>query len=460
MATNLVTALGASDIDTKQLVTDLVAAVREPRQQQIDKAKEKAEVAISSVALLKSALSTLQTAAEDLGSVGRLNQLAISNTDPTTATLTSGGTGVAIAGNHSLTVQQLAQPQRMTSGGFAASSDVIDASDFTIDLTIDGTTETINISGGTTVGGVVAAINAAGTGVTARLVNTGSGATPYQIVLQGESGADNAYTVVSSSAGLSFPTTLQAAQDAEFMLDGIAMTRSSNTVTDALDGVTLTLNRVNATTTNLGVSYDTAGISASVERFVEAYNLVNDFITRATGLPSADDELAGTLQGSTVTRSLKNQLRNLLGSATSATDTSTTRWAELGVEFDRSGTLTLDKQRFTSVFEANPTDAIKAMSNNAAKPYLFSGAASGLAGDLAITVYGMVRSTGTLSDIDQSFKGQLSRTDDLQVKLDADIERLTERYERQFSALDTMLSRFKSTSQSLDSALSYLTKKD
>ncbi len=125
MATNLVTALGASDIDTKQLVTDLVAAVREPRQQQIDKAKEKAEVAISSVALLKSALSTLQTAAEDLGSVGRLNQLAISNTDPTTATLTSGGTGVAIAGNHSLTVQQLAQPQRMTSGGFATSTEVV-----------------------------------------------------------------------------------------------------------------------------------------------------------------------------------------------------------------------------------------------------------------------------------------------------------------------------------------------
>ncbi|MFZ9994389.1 MAG: flagellar filament capping protein FliD, partial [Steroidobacteraceae bacterium] len=300
MATNFVTALGASDIDTKQLVTDLVAAVREPRQQQIDKAKEKAEVAISSVALLKSALSTLQTAAEDLGSVGRLNQLAISNTDPTTATLTSGGTGVAIAGNHSLTVQQLAQPQRMTSGGFATSTAVVDASAFTIDITVDGTTETINISGGTTVGGVVAAINSAGTGVTARLVNTGSGATPYQIVLQGESGEDNAYTVVSSSAGLSFPTTLQAAQDAEFTLDGIAMTRSSNTVTDALDGATLTLNRVNATTTNLGVSYDTAGITASVERFVEAYNLVNDFITRATGLPSADDELAGTLQGSTV----------------------------------------------------------------------------------------------------------------------------------------------------------------
>ena len=455
MATNFVTALGASDIDTKQLVTDLVAAVREPRQQQIDKAKEKAEVAISSVALLKSALSTLQTAAEDLGSVGRLNQLAISNTDPTTATLTSGGTGVAIAGNHSLTVQQLAQPQRMTSGGFATSTEVVDASAFTIDITLDGTTETINISGGTNVGGVVAAINSAGTGVTARLVNTGSGATPYQIVLQGESGADNAYTVVSSSAGLSFPTTLQAAQDAEFTLDGIAMTRSSNTVTDALDGATLTLNRVNATTTNLGVSYDTAGITAGVERFVEAYNLVNDFITRATGLPSADDELAGSLQGSTVTRSLRNQLRNLMGSATTASGTGTTRWAELGVEFDRSGTLTLDTSRFTTVFEADPADAIKAMSNNLTRPNLFSGASSGLAGDLAISTYGMVRSTGALADIDRSYQTTLATMTEKQTKLDRDIERLTARYERQFSAMDAILSRFKATSKSLESSLDF-----
>ena len=455
MATNLVTALGASDIDTKQLVTDLVAAVREPRQQQIDKAKEKAEVAISSIGLLKSALSTLQAAAEDLGSVGRLNQLAISNTDATTATLTAGGSGVAVAGNHSLTVQQLAQPQRMTSGGFAAASDVIDASDFTIDITVNGATETINITGGTTVAGVVSAINAADSGVTARLVNTGTGATPYLIVLEGDSGSDNTYTVASSSTSLSFPSTLQAAQDAEFTLDGIAMTRSSNTVTDALDGVTLTLNRVNATTTNLGVSYDTAAISASVERFVEAYNLVNDFIVRATGLPSADDELAGTLQGSTVTRSLRNQLRSLMGSATTAADTTTTRWAEIGVEFDRNGTLTLDSARFTTAFESDPSDVIKAMSNNATAPYLYSGADSGMAGDIAVTVYGMVRSTGTLSDIDNSYQTTLAAITEKQTKLDRDIERLTVRYERQFSAMDAILSRFKATSKSLESSLDF-----
>lgn len=72
MATaNVLTSLGAADLDTKQLVTDLVNAVKEPRQLQIDSSKKKAEVAVSSLAMLKNALTNLQTAATDLGSVGR-----------------------------------------------------------------------------------------------------------------------------------------------------------------------------------------------------------------------------------------------------------------------------------------------------------------------------------------------------------------------------------------------------
>jgi flagellar capping protein FliD len=68
-STNIITSLGAADLDTKKLVSDLVTAVREPRQKLIDEAKKKAEVAISSVALLKSALSAFQDAATELGSV-------------------------------------------------------------------------------------------------------------------------------------------------------------------------------------------------------------------------------------------------------------------------------------------------------------------------------------------------------------------------------------------------------
>jgi len=115
---NVLTSLGAADLDTKQLVTDLVNAVKEPRQKQIDESKKKAEVAVSSIGLLKSALTSLQTAATELGSVGKLNKLSISNSNTGAVVAEAGSTSIAMPGNHSLAVTQLAQAKRMSSVGF------------------------------------------------------------------------------------------------------------------------------------------------------------------------------------------------------------------------------------------------------------------------------------------------------------------------------------------------------
>ena len=91
------------------------------------------------------------------------------------------------------------------------------------------------------------------------------------------------------------------------------------------------------------------------------------------------------------------------------------------------------------------------MSNNASEPYIYSGSASGLAGDMAIAAYGMVRSTGVLADVTKSYEGKLSRLETEQSKLDKQIEAITARYERQFSALNAVLAEFKATSKRLDS---------
>jgi flagellar hook-associated protein 2 len=94
---------------------------------------------------------------------------------------------------------------------------------------------------------------------------------------------------------------------------------------------------------------------------------------------------------------------------------------------------------------------VKALSNNASEPYLYSGAASGLAGDMAIAVFGLVRSTGTIADVEKSYQNKLSRIETEQTKLDKQIEAITARYERQFSALNAVLAEFKATSKRLDS---------
>lgn len=453
---NVLTSLGAADLDTKQLVTDLVNAVKEPRQKQIDTNKEKAGVAISSLGLLKSALSNLQAAATELGSVGKLNKLSISNSNSGVVVAEAGSSAVALPGNHSITVTKLAQPKRVASAGFASSSTAPSSTAF--DITIkknDGSVDkVVQIAANTSVAGIVSAINASGSSVKATLVNTG---TDYKIVLEGASGASNSFSVDTGStsqtpaSALTFATGLQTAQDAVFTINDIPMTRSSNVITDALDGVTLKLNSTSATAVQLGVSFDSTDIAASAKNFVAAYNTLMEFIGISTGPAIEDNDLSATLKGDTSIRGIKNTLRAKLTARSTGASGNATHWSVLGVSLDRAGVLQFDEAKFKSSFESNPTDVVKALSNNASEPYLYSGAASGLAGDMAIAVFGLVRSTGTIADVEKSYQNKLSRIETEQTKLDKQIEAITARYERQFSALNAVLAEFKATSKRLDS---------
>ena len=113
--------------------------------------------------------------------------------------------------------------------------------------------------------------------------------------------------------------------------------------------------------------------------------------------------------------------------------------------------LQLDESKFKATFEKNPGDVVKAMSNNASQPYIYSNSPSGLAGDVARAVYGMVRSTGSVSQVESAYEGKLTRLATEQTKLDKQIESVSARYEKQFSALNAVLAEFKATSKRLDS---------
>ena len=583
-STNVLTSLGAADLDTKQLVTDLVNAVKEPRQKKIDASKKKADIAVSSLGLLKSALTNLQSAATELGSVGKLNKLSISNSNSGVVVAEAGSSAVALPGNHAIAVTALAQSKRIASAGFSSSSTAPSPTAFDINIfKADGTLEKkVSIAANTSVANIVSAINASGSSVKATLVNTGIA---YKMVLEGASGASNSFTMTMTpvsgiptafdagvtqisvedvtgidtgmtvsgngidlgttvtdvnsttkavtlssvttgsasgsytfggtsprpvtpfNAGLTkismsdlsgiwvgstisgsgidagttvtaidtatkqitlskpttgsfsgsysfsslFPTTLQTAQDASFTLNGVAMTRSSNIVTDALDGVTLKLNSASGTPVQLGVSFDSTDIATSAKNFVSAYNTLMEFINVSTGPAVKDNDLSATLQGDTSVRGIKGTLRAKLTAKSSSASGTATHWSVLGVSLDREGVLQFDEAKFKASFEKNPTDVVKALSNNASEPYLYSGSPSGLAGDMAISVFGLVRTTGALADVEKSYENKLSRLQTEQTKLDKQIEAITARYERQFSALNAVLAEFKATSKRLDS---------
>lgn len=462
--TNLVKSLGASDLDTKELTKNLVNAIKTPRQKIIDAEKKKADVAISNLSLLKNALTTLKSAATEIGSVSKLNKLALTSSDTATATVTAAtGTSVALAGNYSLTVSQLARAQRSVSDpGYASSSSVVSSSEaLKLNLTLGATTKTVDISTSTTASGLVSAINSAGLDLSARLIDTKDGtATPVKIVIQGPEGASNTFTMnftkADGTAATSPPvfstgvTGGQTPLDSTFTLNGLTLTRSSNTVTDAISGVSINLLKTNtATTTNLNVTFDGAALVTGVSNFVESVNLINNFIKRATGPAVQGDDIAGSLQGDATIKTIRSSIRSKLIAAAPSGSGDVAAWSALGVVFNREGVLEFDKDKFTTKFNANPQDAITAISNNASSPYVYSGSPSGLAGDVAVVAHRLLGVAGAVTQLDEAYQSKIKVVEKKQTKLDSYVTRITEQYEKQFAALTSILSEYKATSNRL-----------
>jgi flagellar hook-associated protein 2 len=449
-STNLITALGVGTLDTKKLVSDLVEATRAPKQAQIDSLKKKSDVAISNVGLLKSAMETLRLASDDLASVSKLNQLQISNSAPSVVGAAAGGTGVAVPGTHTLTVTKLAQTTRLASKSYSNAATAISPDAFTVTLTpANGAAVTVPMNAGATLSQVAAAINAKGLDITARVVDTGSLTGGSKLVLEGASGAGKDFSAQFTAADGTvlepFGTTLQTARDAEFTLDGVEMSRANNVVTDALAGVTLKLSGESTTPVSLGVSFDSSGLAASVQRFVDAYNLASNFIVKATGLPVTGDDVAGSLQGNSIVRTMRDQIRTLLTSKSSAPTAEVQSWADLGVALDRSGVLQFDQSKLTAAFDSKPMQVITALSANASEPAVYTGAASGLAGDVSVKLYAMTKSTGTIADLNSALTDSAKTITDKQAKLDAEIAKLQTRYDAQYGALNSILNAFKTT---------------
>jgi len=571
VSTNILTTLGASNIDAKQLTTDLVNAVKAPRQKLIDSDKKRIDAQISSAGLLKSAIDTLKSASTELGTLSNLNKLSISNTDSTVLSAAAGGNSAAIPGNYSVRVTQLAAverrqasvtfaastdavsplqattlkltvgsgaeksieikktttaaqlvsainasgagatarlvntgsayvitlegptgatntisasfttpPQRSLARGdvlqsdvaFPSGSSVVDpatpAGDSTLTLSVAGTPTAISVPAGTTVDQLISSINASSAGVTASLVTSGAG---YAVQLAGPVGAANTVTATFSPTPLAvfnktqtaaddtwnFANKTQTAKDAQFSVNGIGITRASNTVNDVVDGMTFRLSRVQAGAepdVQLGVSFDSTQLNTSISNFVQAYNLMSDFIVRATGVAKEGDDIAGTMKGNSTVKSLLSAVRSKLTAQSSSKSGSVGYWSDLGLSLDRYGVLQFDSAKFSKTFNASPTDAIRAMSNNAPAPYLYSKSPSGLAGDMAILSNQLMSTGGTLSTLNDSFTNEQKTVTTKQTKLDEEMQKMTDRYTQQFTAMNAVLAQMKTTSNNLTATFS------
>lgn len=273
------------------------------------------------------------------------------------ATVSATASSAAAGGSYSLTVGSLAQAQTLVSSSFA---DTASTSLGTGTITIttgsgDPVTITIN-STNSTLSGVRDAINNAQSGVTATIINDGS-STPYRLMITADdAGTANAFTMTSSLSGgqaLTFEQT-QAATDAQFVLNGVSITKSSNTVSDVINGITFTLKDVSTAPVTLRAERDTDAIVAALNEFVTAYNAVNGFINDQFTYNSGTGK-AGVLAGDSTVRRMQSMLQNPLIQSVKNQYTSLTVAGQAGLGFTRDGSLTLDETKFRKAFNDNFT---------------------------------------------------------------------------------------------------------
>lgn len=465
-----------SGLNVDDLVSKLMAVERQPLTR-LDQKEASYQAKLSAFGKLKSELSAFQTAARALSTPAQLSPLKTSVADAgVLAAVTTDG---AVAGNYDIEVKSLAQSQKLVSqAGYGATTDKVgtgkitialgsygadgvfapDAAKASVDITIDSSNDSL--------AGVRDAINAANAGVSASIINDGSKSylalssktsgtsSAMQLSVTLPDGADPAATpslsalAYDGSAGSGMKQTV-AASNAVIVVDSVQITKPSNTITDAIQGVTLNLAKTTASgvTTKLTLDRDTAPVKTAIEAFVAAYNTVSKSMAESTAFDTATGK-AAVLNGDSTVRAIQTQLRGILGGSIAGAARGASTLPDIGITAQRDGSLAIDAAKLSA--------ALNDPNKNLGALFASSGTNKGFASQVDAAVGRILSPVGTLPNHTKSFNESIK---DLGKQRTALNERLTiseQRYRAQFAALDKTIASMASTSNYLTQQLASL----
>jgi len=321
------------------------------------------------------------------------------------------------------------------------------------------TTTTISV-GSDTPAGVVSAINSANTGVTATLVNTGIGSNSYKIVLTGQTGSDGVFTL-TSTPDLGFHDTanlLQESQDSIFSFEGLALTRSSNTLTDVIDGASINLMGASASNVRITVNNDISTLKTNIKDMVNHYNDLLDLFDEFTKTDDTTD-LAGALsEDGSMVRFLKNKTRDVVFAESSTPSGTITSLRDIGVSVNQYGVITFTEATYDSAISSKYDEIVTMLTADSNDQNLFEISNKGLAQDIATAIGDMTDATGVVTVRETGAKNDLAGHEDELTKLEARMERVYDRYLMQFGAMETLMATLDSTKDYLTSQFETLSK--
>lgn len=296
---------------------------------------------------LRSAVGGLASALEALGAAGRTRALSASSTN--TARVTVSLNGATQAGSYTISeitsVAKAASETTLT--GYATADQTPVSSDGLLELVVGSNTYQIDISGANSLNGLRDAINALGAGVTATVLNTGTGATPYYLAITANSPGAQALQLreTPGDAGSNLLTSANQGANAVFKLNGLDIVKSGNVINDVIPGLTFTI----VSTTDPGETVELKLSSSRSTLATKLADLANAYNTLRTKVNAQVGETAGLLSGDFLVREIQHNLRQLASYESSG---AIRRLADLGLEFDDQGQMSFNSSKFYSLSDA------------------------------------------------------------------------------------------------------------
>jgi len=312
--------------------------------------------------------------------------------------------------------------------------------------------------------GVVYAINqqTSTTGISAELINTGIGSNPHRIVLTGETGADNSFSVTvtnvsdnSTVSDLGFSTTLQAAQDSKFTVNGLEIERDSNSVDDVVTGLTFSFTEVTSSPVTLDLTRDTTTIKDNITGLVNAYNEFVDVINLVQDSDSDDEEFGGTLINEQMVRQIKDKVYRTLVDTSSTPGDDITALRDLGIEVDRYGKLQLDESDLNDALLNKFDQVVTMFSADTNNQTVFSTASKGLSGDVLTIIYDITKVGGLIETQLDSTEEAIAEREEKLKELEELMSEVYDRYIKQFSVMESAVTEMNSIRERIQQTFEY-----
>ena len=355
---------GGSGLNITQLVDSIVAAEIEPTKALINKQVSENDLAISEVAKFRARAATLEGALSVAGATGLFQ---VQSSSAATAIAVT-DMGALETGSISVKTTQLATRQVLEFEGFASLDAAIPAGTLTIETgswsadnvfttNPDSTAQTVAIaSGGTSLSEFSTDLNAI-TGVTAQVIAKGDGT--FSLSVMSEYGAENALRLTASSNGpTDFDTSdggheITAAQDAELIVNGITISRETNSISDIVAGATLTLNEVTSSNVTLSVATNATTATADLQALIDQINTMRSYLEAATAR-GANGAEPGALAGDASISAIKRELSSITTAPLNGFGNDPVYLSEVGVKTNRDGSLSLDATQLEKILISNP----------------------------------------------------------------------------------------------------------